>query len=136
MLVLQVLSLTVPFIFVIIITLIKSDEKRKQNQFKADLYFKTLEKGQPSPVDLAEIFKEPQKLRSPLSVGTILLFVGAGISLTFWLMSVIFTFIGQNGVSNAVLSITPVGIIPFVVGIAYVIIHFIEKKKDGIEDAK
>jgi len=136
MLILQVLALTIPFVFVIIITWLKSDEKRKQQQFQTDLYFKFLEKGQPSPVDLAAIFKEPQKLRSPLSVGTILLFAGSGISLTLWLMSVILVSLGENTVSKALFTITPVGILPFMVGVAYVIIHFIEKKKEGIEDAK
>jgi len=135
MLILQVLALTIPFIFVIIITWLKSDEKRKKQQFNADLYFKFLEKGQPSPVDLADIINEPQKLRIPLSVGTILLFVGAGISLTLWLMSVILSSIESNA-SNALFTFVPVGILPFVIGIAFVIIHFIEKKKDGIEDAK
>jgi len=135
--ILQVLSLTIPFIFVIVMVWLGINEKQKRNQFQADLYFKALEKGQPCPVDLAKLFEDPKKKkRSPLSVGTILLFVGAGISLTFWLMSVIFAFIGENGVSNALFSVTPVGILPFVVGIAYVIIHFIEKKKDEIEDAK
>ena len=136
MLVLQVLALTIPFIFVIIITWLKSDEKRKQQQFQTDLYFKFLEKGQPSPVDLADMFKEPQKLRSPLSIGTILLFAGTGISLTLWLMSVILASLGENAVSQALFSITPVGILPFMVGVAYVIIHFIEKKKDKGENAK
>jgi hypothetical protein len=135
MLVLQVLSLTIPFLFVIVILLIKNNEKRQQQQLQADVYFKAVEKGQSSPIDLKNLFGEPQKKRNPLSTGIILLFAGIGISLTLWLMSVIFTSLDSNA-ANALFSIAPVGILPFMVGIAYVIIHLKKKKKDIKEDAK
>jgi sterol desaturase/sphingolipid hydroxylase (fatty acid hydroxylase superfamily) len=135
MLILQFLALTIPFLFVIIITLIKSDEKRKQNQFQADLYFKALEKGQASPVDLTKFFAKPQKKLNPLSVAAILMLTGIGISLTIWFMSMIFASVSQDA-AKVFISLTPVGIMPFIVGVAYVIIYFIEKKKDGGENAQ
>jgi uncharacterized protein with PQ loop repeat len=58
------------------------------------------------------------------------MFSGIGISLTIWLISVILASTNEIA-SMALFSITPVGIMPFIVGIAHVIIYFIEKKKDG-----
>ena len=123
-----VITLTVPFIFAIIIVWIQSEERRKRNQLQADLYAKALDKGLPVPTDL---FTEPKKKRHPhpLSVGTICIFIGAGITLALWLASIIANQTGGDGPSVAFKVFSLTGIIPFMIGIAFVIIHFIEKKK-------
>ena len=130
--ILPVLTLTMPFIFVIIILWLGIEEKRKRNQLQADLYAKALEKGQSIPADL---FAEPKKKRKPLNTGIICIAAGIGISLFFWLWSVSFTQLDEI-VPVVFRSVATVGIIPFLIGIAFVIIHFIEKKKDTEEDAK
>jgi len=126
-----VLSLTVPFIFVILITWIKSIDRQKRNQLQADLYAKAIEKGQPLPADLLE----SQKKQSPLNTGIILVGVGIGLSLFFFLMGVSFASTNQDA-SNSLIAVSSVGAIPFLVGVAFFIIHFIEKKKNNGEDAK
>jgi len=124
-----VITLTVPFIFAIIIIWIQSEERRKRHQLQADLYAKALDKGLPVPTDL---FPQPKKRRHPhpLSVGAICIFIGAGITLALWLASIFATQIdGGEGPSMAFKLFSLTGIIPFMIGIAFVIIHFIEKTK-------
>jgi hypothetical protein len=128
------LALTVPFIFVIVLIWIKSDEKRKRNQLQAELFVKALEKGQSIPADLFADMKEPQKKRNPFNIGIIWTAVGIGISLFF---VVIALSIAQTYEEASVVfrSFAAAGIIPFLIGIAFVIIHFIEKKKSVKEHA-
>jgi uncharacterized membrane protein len=126
--------LTVPFVFVIIITWLKNNEKSKRYQLQADLYGKALEKGQPVPTDW---FKnaEQKKKRNPLNIGIVCIAVGVAMSVFFWLMAIgLGRF--EKEAYEALTSVSSVGIIPFLIGVAYVIIHFIEKKKAETEDAK
>jgi len=122
-----IVVLTVPFIFTIIIVWIQSEERRKRHQLQADLYIRALDKGQPMPTDL---FVEQKTKRNLLNVGTICLFSGVAIFITLWLISVV---ANQNGnASDAVVIFRVfsfIGIIPFLIGVAFVIIHFIEKKR-------
>ena len=122
----SILALVGPFIFVIIIMLLQSNDKRKRHELQADLYAKALEKGQSIPADL---FAEPKKKRNPLNTGIICIAVGIGVSLFFWVVSVVAS-------EKEALVASALGIIPFLIGIAFVIIHFIEKKKVAEEDAK
>ncbi|MDR0795195.1 MAG: DUF6249 domain-containing protein [Tannerella sp.] len=126
-----IVVLVIPFVFVIVITWLKFYEKHKQNQLQAELYVKCLEKGQPIPSDLFP--REPKP--KTLNIGIILIAAGIGISLLLWLMSIsLSSFIKEA--STILFSLTPVGILPFLVGVAHVMIHFIEKKKDNGENAK
>ena len=111
-----------PIIMTIIIVWVKSSESRKRYQWQSGFYAKALEKGVSLPPDF---FVEPQKKRNPFNTGVICIAVGAGISLSVWLV--------QGSISGGGFSL---GIIPFFIGVAYVIIHFIEKKKSTSEDAK
>jgi hypothetical protein len=113
----EIVVLTVPFIFVIAMVLLGMNEKHKRNLLQADLYIKSLEKGLPIP---AELFAEPKQ--KTLHTGIILIAVSIGISLLFWLMDMV--------------KIASVGLPPFMVGVAHVIIYFIEKKKESGENAK
>ena len=129
----SILALAGPFIFIIIIVWLQSNEKRKRYELQADLYAKALEKGQSIPVDW---FTEPKKKRNPLNTGIICIATGIGIALFVWL----FVFTGFEDLKDdAVIMfrlIGALGIIPFLIGIAFVIIHFIEKKKVTEENAK
>ena len=118
----MIVTLTIPFVFVIAIVWLNINEKQKRRQLQAEVYAKALEKGQPVPSDL---FAEPKQ--KPLNTGIILIATGIGISTLFWLMSFFF---------KVLLSIAPVGLLSLMVGVAHLIIYFIEKKKDGGENAK
>ena len=117
----------VPAVLIGIIVWIKSSEKTKRRQLQADLYAKALEKGQPIPPDL---FPEPKQKDNPLHVGIVLVATGLGLSVFLGMVSSI-----GVGIPDAI-KVAGVGIIPLFIGIAYVIIHFIEKGKSTDEDAK
>jgi len=117
----------VPIVMVILIVWIVSNEKRRRNQLQADLYAKALEKGQPIPDIPADWFAE--KKGNPLNTGIICIAVGIGISLFIWL--------SKGAIPGVELSkAAALGIIPFLIGVAYVLIHFIEKGKTTNGDAK
>ena len=117
----------VPAALVILIVWFKSNEKRKRYQLQAELYAKALEKGQPVPADL---FAEPKKKRNPLNTGIICISVGIGVALFIWLAK------GAVPGGTQIGKAASLGIIPFLIGVAYVIIHFIEKKKTVNENAQ
>jgi protein-S-isoprenylcysteine O-methyltransferase Ste14 len=127
------LVLTVPFIFVIIITWLKIEEKNKRNRLQADLYSKAIEKGQTVPTEW--FAAEPVKKSKPLNTAIILIAVGVGISLFFWLMSIALVSVDREA-ADGLRAASSIGVLPFLVGIAFLIIHFLEKKKVASEDAK
>ena len=122
----------VPAAVIILIVWFKSNEKRNRQRLQAELYAKALEKGQPIPSDF---FAEPIKKRNPLNTGIICIAVGIGISLFIWLGATSAARLDTNA-GAFFISWTSLGIIPFLVGVAYVIIHFLEKGKAINEDAK
>ena len=124
----------VPFVMVILIVWFRNDARKKRYQFQADLAAKALEKGQTVSADL---FTELESKRNPLNTGIICIAVGIGISLFIWL--------AQGTVPEAskayqagyqIGRAASFGIIPFLIGVAYVLIHFIEKGKTANENAK
>ena len=128
-----IIVFVIPFIFAIIIIWLNYSGNKKRRQLQAEVYVKAIENGQPISSDL---FVENKKKTNPLNTGIICIAVGIGISLFALLMIVL----GGKGMSGESLSmfrlIGSLGIIPFFIGIAFVIIHFMERKKDGSEDAK
>jgi len=122
----------VPFATVILIMWFTSKEKRSRYQLQVELAAKALEKGESIPTDL---FAEPKKKRNPLNTGIICIAVGIGLSLSIWIGSTSFSQVSE-GASSFFISFTSVGIIPFLIGVAYVIIHFLEKGKAADENAK
>ena len=125
----------IPFIFVIVIEWLKNKDKRIRYELQANLYSKALENGQPIPT---ELFFEPKKKNNPinpLNVGIICVAIGIGLTLLFLLMSIFGTQI-DNGFSTVMKVFSAMGIIPFLIGVAFVIIHFVGKKKSSVEDAK
>ena len=116
----------VPAVMIILIVWFNSNAKIKRNQLQADLLAKALEKGQTLPADL---FDEPVKRRKPLNTGIICIAVGIGIALFIWLSQGAIP--GAHQIGRA----ASLGIIPFLIGVAYVVIHFIEKKQKAVENA-
>jgi len=115
-----------PIVMVILIVWFKSNEKRKRYQLQAEVYAKALEKGQAVPDDL---FAELKKKRNPLNTGILCIATGIGVSLFIWL--------SKGAVPGVEFSkAAALGIIPFLIGVAYVLIHFIEKNQVANEDAK
>ena len=115
-----------PIVMVILIVWFQSNEKRMRYKLQAELATKALEKGQPIP---SELFAEPIKKRNPLNTGIICISVGIGIALFIWLAG--------GAIPGADLGqAASIGVIPFLIGVAYVVIHFIEKKKATAENAK
>ena len=121
-----------PFVMIVLIIWISSNEKRKRYQVQAELYAKALEKGQPIPNDL---FAEPKKKSNPLNTGIICISAGIGLWLFFWMVSS-FTAQLDKTASAVFISFAAVSIIPILIGVAFVIIHFIEKKKATAENAQ
>lgn len=133
-----------PLITVILIVWLKSNETRKRYQFQAELYAKAIEQGKSLPSDL---FAVPRKRRYSLNAGIICIAAGIGIALSMWLMSVITTSVFSNPASDGslesiaaigfqllskrIIPYASLGIIPFFIGVAFIIIHFIEKEQEG-----
>jgi len=115
-----------PFVMVIFIAWFRSKTRSKRNQLQADLMAKALEHGQ----TLSEhLFDEPKRQRNPLNIGVVCIAVGIGIALFLGLL--------MNSIpSDEVPQVWTIGIIPFLVGVGFLIIHFIEKKKPTDENAK
>ena len=129
-----IVVLTMPFIFVIAIQWLKTKEKCKQYDLQAELYAKALEKGQVLPTEVFAKPVKPGKKNKPLHTGIICMAAGIGIALMFWIMSICFAQLDADA-STALISVASVGVIPFAVGVAFFIIHFIEKKKSANENA-
>jgi hypothetical protein len=108
------------FIMITIIIRIKTDATNKRNQLCAELYVKALEKGQGMPAGLFEMLKgnNQRKQSNPLHNSIICIAVSVGIAL--------FCFLAVDSGYN--LKAAAFGIIPFFIGIAYLIIYFIGKK--------
>jgi len=139
-----------PLITVILIVWFKSAENRKRYQLQAELYAKAIEQGKPVPTDL---FAVPKKRHYSLNAGLICMAAGIGIALAMWVMSVISSSlvssadnplsvafepmlsIGFQYRSRLILSFGALGIIPFLIGVAFIIIHFIEKEQVHNENA-
>jgi len=116
-----------PIIMVILALWFKSSERRKYYQLQAELYAKAIEKGQPVPTDW--FAAKPKKKHNPLNTGIILIAVGIGVSLFIWLTN--------DAIEGAKMSkAASLGIIPFLIGVAYLLIHFIEQKKAKNENAQ
>ena len=116
----------VPAVMVVLIVWFRNNAKNKRYQLQAELATKALEKGESIPADL---FAEIERKRNPLNTGIICIAAGIGISLFFWLISL------TAGEKEALTAVS-LGVIPFLIGVAYLIIHFIEKKNATNEDAK
>ena len=120
----------------IVSIILRNDARKKRYQLQSELYSKALEKGQTLPT---EWFVEPTKKHNWLNMGLICTAIGIGISLSIWVVSALVARVPTQDAtiaSKVILSFSSIGIIPFLIGIAFVIIHFIEKRKATNENAK
>ena len=120
-----------PIIMVILIVWFKNIENRQRNQLQAELCAKAIEKGQTLPDNL---FIQPKKNGNPLNTGIICIAIGLGISLSLWLS----TNVINNNFDNLsqLKFIATIGIIPFFIGIGYLIIYYIGKKQSENKNAQ
>ena len=116
----MMLVLILPFAFVICLLLIKNNEKYKRDRLRAELYMKALEKGEELPAGLID---QPKKKTNHLVTGILLVSVGVGIALVQLL----------NSHSGNYLRDMSGGLIPFCLGIGFMIVHLVAGKY-GIED--
>ncbi len=113
---------SLPFVFVLVLIYFVHKSKEKESIRRYELYTKSLEMGQSIP---EHFFDEPKKKSqsSNLKTGIIALMVGLALIIVAIMKKDLtsFFFIG--------------GIIPALVGIGYIVVHFLEKpKKDKIEE--
>ena len=119
----------------VLIEWVRNVTKRKLYELQAEMYTKALENGQSVPLDL---FAEPKKVQVQKkskfrNAGVICTFTGIGIALSCLLMAVL---IPDKEAALVAKVFSTIGIMPFFIGIAFLIIHFIEKKKSVGENAQ
>ena len=136
----------IPAAMVVLLVWIKKKERMKRYELQADLYAKALEKGEKIPDNLFEpaymkYAKQEQEKddltelkRQSLFVGIILMTVGFAVALFLWLAG---SLIYMNTFLEAdwpiyIQSASAIGIVPFLIGVAFIIIHFIGNKKDTV----
>jgi len=115
----------IPATLIVLIVWFRNNARIKRYQLQADLAAKALEKGQPISTDL---FAEVERKHNPLNTGIILMAAGIGISLVFVLMAFSLASLEPDAFFG-LMSAASVGVVPFLVGVGFLIIHFIEKKK-------
>jgi hypothetical protein len=103
---------------------------RRRNELKAELYAKAIEKGMELPADL--FAAKPTLPTKTLRSGIICIAVGLGIALFFVLDSAPASMeCHAEALYAAGRGAIGLGAIPFMVGLAYLAIYFIEKKRTG-----
>ncbi|MCL2416534.1 MAG: DUF6249 domain-containing protein [Bacteroidales bacterium] len=105
---------------VVLIVWFVNRRKGRGDKIRAELMAKAIENGQMLPENF---FDRPKKKHDYLSAGIINIAFGLALSLILWLIVDM-----QN--------IWAVGLINVFVGVALLIVHFLEKKKQTEENAK
>ena len=117
----------VPAIMIVLLVWLKSWERIKRYRLQADLYAKAIEKGESIPSLSNDFFAEPEKKSSGLKSGIICIAIGVGITLSLLLMAPLFGQIDDEKFVPVFQMLALIGIIPALIGVAFVIVHFIEK---------
>ena len=138
----EIIVFIIPFVFVSYITWLKINEKQKHYRMQVELFLKALEAGQALPTGWIVDIPKPKK-NNQLNIGIICMTAGIGIALFAWILAIMYTQFYSIYEDNRILmqakmiqAFAVLGIIPFFIGIAYMIIHFIEKKSVIIKDAE
>ena len=136
------ISLGIPATVIVLVVRYNTRRKSQRDKLKAEVMAKAIEHGQILPEDF---FDEPKKQRKPLNIGIICITVGLAVSLFFWISALFFAqaefscpedlSFWQEDLSD-IKSLISIGIIPFLIGVAYVVIHFLEKKNQPTENEK
>lgn len=109
-----VLPILITFLAIVLIVFFTTKHRKEREKARYDLYLKSIESGQPLP---EKIFEEPIKKSSNLKKGAIWLAVGLG------------TFVLGYFQNNSTLM--GASAIPAFIGIAFLIVCFIEKKNNN-----
>jgi hypothetical protein len=132
-----------PVIMIIAIVLFRTFERHERYKLQADLYAKALEKGQPVPTVPNNWFADPPQKSNSLKVGFICMAVGVAILFIAWLVFVGATMLLTGGEFEHVRDVLRpltlfglIGVLPLMIGFAFVGIHFFEKKKDAVKHAE
>jgi hypothetical protein len=112
-----------PIVLVGFIVFLKTREKKRCYELEADLYAKAIEKGMEVPKDLFTGFKGNKPKTSSLEKGIILIAVGIGLGLFLLFVD------GGSHITEAA-----VGFIPAIIGVGYLLIHFLVKKQKTKDD--
>ena len=124
-----------PFAVIVLLVWLKSRERITRDQMQADLYSKIIEKEQSIPSLPLNLFEQREKLGKrkrnvALNSGLICMAIGVGISLCCWIISIVAGQMSQGSeMASGFLMFASIGIIPFMIGIAFVIIHIIQKRE-------
>ena len=108
-----------PFATIILIVYFFSRAQHNRQRQRMELYIKAMELGRELPAD----FFQPAHKRNLLNRGFIWAAVGVGIGVFFALVHNI-----KEGVAF--------GVIPFCIGLAYLLIHFVGKKQNSHEQQR
>jgi hypothetical protein len=125
---LPIISITL-IVWLIVRFKIKANMTRERLQ--ADLYAKAIEKGMELPQFPPSFFTQEnveKKRRNSLNIGIICVAIGLGTSLFF----IVIALLGEKEAVNGAVF----GIIPFFIGIAYLLIWFIERKQAAKQDVE
>ncbi|NLO70203.1 MAG: hypothetical protein GX102_04520 [Porphyromonadaceae bacterium] len=101
---------------IVLIVFFATKHKKEAEKARHDLYLKSIEAGQPLP---EKLFEKHEKQSSSLKKGAVWLAAGLGI--------VILGLINKNT------TLTGIGVIPALVGVAFLLVYFIEKPKNDSE---
>lgn len=112
-----------PVAAVVLIILVYLRNVRRRNELKAEIYSKALEKGVELPADLFGLIPKLKK-KNPLTTGIICIALGLGIALTFVVIGCV------KGNAN-IFTVAALGLIPLMLGLGFLAIHFIGKKQRG-----
>ncbi len=126
-----------PCALAVLIVWLNSRERLARYRMQSDLYTQTLEKEGHSVTLPDGLFAEPEKKRGDgsLKAGLICIAAGVAVALGFWLVSIVAVRVDDD-MSVAMQMLAVIGIVPFMIGVAFMIIHFFEKKRDAVGKAE
>lgn len=109
-----VLPTLITFGAIVLIVFFSTKHRKEREKARNELYLKSMEAGQPLP---EKFFEEPVKQSSNLKKGAIWLAVGLGVMIF--------------GLFESDDSLTGMGAIPAFIGVAFLLVYFIEKKNNN-----
>ena len=121
----------IPAVTIILIIWFKTKASTMRERLQAYLYAKVIEKGIELPQLPPSFFtqEKAEKKRNPLNIGIICIATGLGVSLFFVTTAAL---LGDEKISRGAAT----GIIPFFIGIACLLIWFIERKQVDKQDVE
>lgn len=113
-------AIAAPFVMIILIVWWNISKKRHENQIKADLYSQAIEKGQALPENF---FADQKPKRNALRNGIICMAVGVGLGMFFLTVALTVADEAWGGIG--------ISLIPFCIGLGFLLIHFLQEKSQN-----